>query len=166
MSIASNSRSAPPPATPSAPSPLPRGAIPRASVPPPSLPPRPRPPGTITPQFPHPGDPVYGFVLAAVEEATALLHRRLNELEERSIYLIRRIAEATAIHPAPFRPETPPPAAEPSSEEPPPQALAGVSAQAPLAHSRDRRTQRAAVALACALVVCLGSLLGLAPSCR
>jgi hypothetical protein len=125
------------------------------------------------PQFPRPGDPVHAFVLAAVQEATAPLHQRLNELEERSLYLIRRLAEGTAYQPVPSRPEAAPPAPPPSDEPtvvmslpPLPQPPAGVSAQAPPAKPRGQRWRKVATVFSCALALGLGSFLGLTPSCH
>jgi hypothetical protein len=113
---------------------------------------------------------VHGFVLAAVEQATAPLHQRLDELEKRSLYLIRRIAALAAYDAAPSRPETPPPSSEEPtvivSVPPLPQPLPDVSSQTPSRKPRDPRWRKAAAVVGCALALGLGSLLGLAASCH
>jgi hypothetical protein len=112
-------------------------------------------------------------VQVAIEEAMAPLRRRLDELEERSLYMERRIAALTH-DAARFRPEMPPPA-PPSSEEPTvivslpplPAPSVDISAKAPAADLRGRSWRKAmAVVVGCALGLGFGSLLGLASGCH
>jgi hypothetical protein len=82
---------------------------------------------------------VHAVVLAVVEQAMAPIRQRLDELEERSLHMIRLIAAEAASPPA--RAETDLPAT---------------------AHLRDRRSRRAIALVACILALGVGGLLGMA----
>jgi hypothetical protein len=101
----------------------------------------------MTPQFPRPGDPVYAVVLTVVEAEMAPLRERLDELEERSLYMIRLIAAGAASAPPLSRPETSPPAATPRP--------------VPTVAPRGGRLRTAIRVVACVLALGLGSLFGL-----
>jgi hypothetical protein len=87
---------------------------------------------------------VHAVVLAVVEQAMAPMHQRLEDLEERSLYLIRLIAAGAASPPAP--PET--------------RSLASAPPAIPTV--RGRGSRRAIALVACILALGVGSLFGLA----
>jgi hypothetical protein len=83
---------------------------------------------------------VQAVVLAIVEQAMAPIRQRLDELEERSVYLVRLIAAGAAAAPTPSRPETQPLSAD----------------------FRRARSRRAIALVGCVVALVLAGLFGLA----